>query len=78
MSMNNEETYYTVKEIAQSWKLSTDTVQRLFLEAYYGGDAGIIAIKKPDGRWKTTRHTLRISASARERMRRRLENPKAA
>ena len=74
----NEEMFYKVDEIAKVWKLSTDTVQRLFLEAHYAGESGIIAIKKPDGRWKTTRHTLRISESARDRMRRRLENPKAA
>ena len=63
-----EDTYYTVKEISESWKLSPDTVQRLFLVAHYAGESGIIAIKKPAGRWKTTRHTLRISASARDRM----------
>ena len=72
------EMYYTVKDIARNWKLSTDTIQKMFLKAHYDGDTGILVIKTEGGRWKTIRHTLRISESAVNRMLQRLQTSKAA
>ena len=66
--MQAEETIYTVKEIATHWKLSTDKIQQLFLDAYHAGETGIMALRGPSGRWKTVRFTLRITESAKRRM----------
>jgi hypothetical protein len=68
-----KEIFYAVKEIAAHWSLSTDKVQELFLTAYYNGEKGIIALVGPSGRWKTVRHTLRISEGAKSRMYERLQ-----
>lgn len=71
--MSTHEIIYTVKEIAKDWKLSTDKVQQLFLDAHHAGEKGIMVLRGPSGRWKTVRHTLRITESARMRMSLRLQ-----
>jgi hypothetical protein len=72
------ERHYKVREIAEDWQMSTDTVQKLFLRAYFGGEPGIIATTGPKSRYKITRHRLSISESARGRMYRSLQDPQAA
>jgi hypothetical protein len=69
-----EEVVYKVAEIAADWKMSTDKVQQLFLEAYFAGEPGILVTMGKPGRWKNNRRMLRITESARFRMYKRLQS----
>jgi hypothetical protein len=72
-SSSREEALYKVAEIAADWKMSTDKVQQLFLDAYFSGESGILVTMGKPGRWKVNRRMLRITESARFRMYRRLQ-----
>lgn len=61
------EPYFTVADIAALWKLSEDTVRRLFQH-----EPGVVAISQPCHRGKRRYITLRIPASVLERVRLRL------
>jgi len=69
-----EEAVYKVAEIAADWKMSTDKVQQLFLDAYLAGEPGILVTMGKPGRWKINRRMLRITESARFRMYTRLQS----
>lgn len=73
ISSAREETVYKVSEIAANWKMSTDKVQQLFLDAYFNGESGILVTTGTKGRWKVNRRMLRITESARFRMYTRLQ-----
>jgi transcriptional regulator GlxA family with amidase domain len=63
------EPHYTLAQVAEAWGVSTDTVRRMF-----EGEAGVLVIE-PVGRRVSRRRryrTLRIPASAVERVRRRM------
>jgi hypothetical protein len=71
--MTREETVYKVSEIAADWKMSTDKVQQLFLNAHFRGEPGVLVTTGATGRWKINRRMLRITESARFRMYMRLQ-----
>jgi hypothetical protein len=72
--LSTEEAVYKVAEIAADWKMSTDKVQQLFLDAHFAGEPGILVTMGRPGRWKVNRRMLRITESARFRMYMRLQN----
>ena len=74
----NEESVFKIAEIAGDWKMSTDKVQQLFLDAYFAGEPGILVTMGKPGRWKINRRMLRITESARFRMYTRLQNRSTA
>jgi hypothetical protein len=62
------ERHYTPAQVAEAWGVSTDTVRRMF-----EGEAGVLVIEPAPGRYSRRRYrTLRIPASAVERVRRRM------
>jgi hypothetical protein len=63
------EPHYTPAQVAEAWGVSTDTVRRMF-----EGEAGVLVIEPAPGRYSRRRRyrTLRIPASAVERVRRRM------
>lgn len=65
-----ERFYYTVKEVAEHLKLSTDKVIRLFQK-----EPGVMVIEKRGTPWKRRYRTLRIPESVLERVLRRLSIP---
>jgi hypothetical protein len=72
-----EETLYKISEIAADWKMSTDKVQQLFLDAHFAGEPGILVTTGAKGRWKINRRMLRITETARFRMYTRLQTKAA-
>ena len=60
-----EDAYYSVDEIAALWKLSRDSVRRLFKN-----EPGVLAISPRQRRGKRCYVTLRIPASVLERVHR--------
>jgi hypothetical protein len=64
-----EQTDLTVKQIAQMWQLSTDTVQRLFQD-----EPGVIALGNKNPRGKRKRITLRIPRAVMERVKKTRSN----
>jgi hypothetical protein len=65
----DEQTDLTVKQIAQMWQLSTDTVQRLFQD-----EPGVIALGNKNPRGKRKRITLRIPRAVMERVKKTRSN----
>jgi hypothetical protein len=61
------EPHYTVEEVANLWKLSPDSVRRLFQH-----EAGVLAVAPRQRRGKRAYVTLRIPSSVVERVYRRL------
>lgn len=59
-----QETHYTPKDVAELWKISVDTVRRIFSE-----ESGVIRIECRPGR---NYATLRIPQSVLERVHRRM------
>lgn len=69
-SASEEERYFTVNEVAKLWKLSDDTIVRIFAR-----ESGVLILTRvPKGSRRTYR-TLRIPLSVLERVRHRLTNP---
>ena len=66
--MTHTETIYTVKELAEMWKFSEDSIRNLFRE-----EKGVRVLKTLKTR-RRTYSTLRIPATVAERVWRRLEN----
>jgi predicted transcriptional regulator len=66
----SHEAHYTVAEIAEAWKLSADTVRKVF-----ENEPGVLVIANTGGRSKGGYRTLRVPESVRERVHRRLSNP---
>jgi hypothetical protein len=62
-----EDAYYSVGEIAQMWKLSRDSVRRIFSD-----EPGVLAISPRQRRGKRAYVTLRIPASVVERVHRKM------
>ena len=54
---------FTVSEIASSWKLSTDTIQRIFED-----EPGVVVLGNKNPRGKRKRLTLRIPRAVMERV----------
>jgi hypothetical protein len=65
----DEQTDLTVKQIATTWQLSTDTVQRLFQD-----EPGVIALGNKNPRGKRKRITLRIPRAVMERVKKTRSN----
>jgi hypothetical protein len=65
-----QEAHYTVAEVAEMWKLSADTVRKVF-----ENEPGVLVIGTAGGRGKGGYRTLRIPESIVERVHRRLCNP---
>jgi hypothetical protein len=65
-----QETHYTVAEVAEMWKLSADTVRKVF-----ENEPGVLVIGTTGGRGKGGYRTLRIPESIVERVHRRQCNP---
>jgi hypothetical protein len=61
------ETYYTLAEIAELWRVSEDTVRRLF-----ENEPGVLVLGDSRPRWKRRYRTIRVPASVLERVRRML------
>lgn len=61
------ETHYTVLEIAKLWKVSPQTVRRIF-----GDEDGVLKFGSPETRFKRKRETLRIPESVAVRVHMRL------
>jgi hypothetical protein len=61
---------FTVAEIASLWKLSRDTIQRMFED-----EPGVIALGEKNPRGKRKRVTLRIPRSVMNRVKKRRSNP---
>jgi hypothetical protein len=61
------ERHYTVDDVAEMWKLSRDSVRRLFRD-----EPGVLAISPRQRRGKRAYVTLRIPASVVERVYRRI------
>jgi hypothetical protein len=68
---DGDQTDFTVKQIAQMWQLSTDTVQRLFQD-----EPGVIALGNKNPRGKRKRITLRIPRAVMERVKTMRSNSK--
>ena len=56
--MSALERHHSVFEIAEMWKVSADTVRRLFTD-----EPGVVKIGKPETRFKRKRYMLRIPES---------------
>lgn len=65
-----QEVHYTVAEIAKMWKLSKDTIRKIF-----ENEPGVLPINPTAGKGKRGYRTLRIRESVVERVYRRLCNP---
>ena len=65
-----QEAHYTVAEIAKMWKLSKDTIRKIF-----ENEPGVLPINPTAGKGKRGYRTLRIRESVVERVYRRLCNP---
>ena len=66
---DGDQTDFTVKQIAQMWQLSTDTVQRLFQD-----EPGVVALGNKNPRGKRKRITLRIPRAVMERVKKTRSN----
>ena len=60
------ETYFTVRDVAALWKLSEDTVRRLFQ-----GEPGVLIVSPRQRRGKRSYTTIRIPKSVLERVHKR-------
>ena len=67
---DGEQENFTVAEIASLWRLSTDTIQRIFQE-----EPGVLPLGDRNPRGKRKRITLRIPRAVMERVKRRRSNP---
>jgi hypothetical protein len=67
---DGEQENFTVAEIASLWRLSTDTIQRIFQD-----EPGVLPLGNMNPRGKRKRITLRIPRAVMERVRRRRSNP---
>ena len=67
---DGEQENFTVAEIASLWRLSTDTIQRMFQD-----EPGVLPLGDRNPRGKRKRITLRISRAVMERVKRRRSNP---
>lgn len=65
-----QEPHYTVDEIATAWKLSRDTVRKIFEK-----EPGVLVFGSERSRRKRGYHTLRVPESVMERVHRRSCNP---
>ena len=61
---------FTVAEVAELWKLSPNTIQRMFQD-----EAGVITLGSKNPRGKRKRVTLRIPRAVMERVKKRRSNP---
>jgi hypothetical protein len=61
------EKFYTVRELATEWRVSEDTVRRLFEK-----EPGVLVLGDSSPRRKRRYRTIRIPASVLERVRRKL------
>jgi methylphosphotriester-DNA--protein-cysteine methyltransferase len=64
------ERHFSTEELGQLWKLSHDTVRRLFER-----EPGVLVIERARSRNARRYRTLRIPESVAERVHRRLSNP---
>lgn len=62
--------HFTVAQIASLWRLSTDTIQRIFQD-----EPGVLPLGNVNPRGKRKRITLRIPRAVMERVKRRRSNP---
>ena len=67
---DGEQETFTVAEIASLWRLSTDTIQRIFQD-----EPGVLPLGDRNPRGKRKRITLRIPRAVMERVKRRRSNP---
>jgi hypothetical protein len=65
-----EAEFYSVAELAALWRLSRDTIQRLFEE-----EPGVITLGDKNPRGRRKRVTLRIPRDVAERVQKRRSNP---
>jgi len=63
------ELHFSAQDIAEMWKLSPDSVRRLF-----EGEPGVLVIQHPTLRRRRRYRTLRVPQSVVERVHRRLSN----
>jgi hypothetical protein len=63
------ERFFTVAEIAETWKLSTDKVRRIFQD-----EPGVLTLENQGVVYKRRYRTLRIPESVLERVTQRLSN----
>jgi hypothetical protein len=61
---------FTIEEIAERWKMSPDTVRRLF-----ENEPGVLTLDNRDTVYKRRYRTLRIPGPVMERVFRRLQSP---
>ena len=61
------ETYYTFAEIAEQWRVSPDTIRRLFEK-----EPGVLVLGDSSPRRKRRYRTIRVPASVLDRVRRKL------
>ena len=61
---------FTVAQVASLWRLSRDTIQRLFQD-----EPGVVALGEKNPRGKRRRVTLRIPRSVMDRVKKRRSNP---
>jgi len=66
---SGEQENFTVAEVASLWRLSTDTIQRLFQD-----EPGVLPLGDRNPRGKRKRITLRIPRAVMERVRKRRSN----
>jgi hypothetical protein len=59
-----------VSQVASLWRLSRDTIQRLFQD-----EAGVVVLGDSNPRGKRRRITLRIPRAVMERVKKRRSNP---
>jgi len=67
---DGEQENFTVAEVASLWRLSTDTIQRMFQD-----EPGVLPLGDRNPRGKRKRITLRIPRAVMERVKRRRSNP---
>lgn len=67
---DGEQENFTVAEVASLWRLSTDTIQRIFQD-----EPGVLPLGDRNPRGKRKRITLRIPRAVMERVKRRRSNP---
>jgi hypothetical protein len=67
---DGERENFTVAEIASLWRLSTDTIQRMFQD-----EPGVLPLGDKNPRGKRKRTTLRIPRAVMERVKKRRSNP---
>lgn len=66
---DGEQEFFTARQIASMWQLSTDTIQRIFQD-----EPGVIPLGKNNPRGKRKRITLRIPRQVMERVKKRRSN----